>query len=106
MNDAGNTAVTQAAHRHLQRFQEALIDAAHQLREAQERAQECSAAVETARANHDVACQQAEYHDSLSYLMKQAADSAMDTLHHERKALVRLPSRTLTSVFITLARCN
>ena len=86
---AGSTTVAQGEHRHLHACQEAVPTTEHALREAQERAQECAAAVDAARADHDDACIHAAYHDSLSHLMKQAADSAMDTLHHERKALVR-----------------
>lgn len=54
------------------------------------KAQQRSADLEAAHTAYEAACQQAEYHDSLSLLMKQAADSAMNTLHHERIALVRL----------------
>lgn len=82
-------ATTQEAHRHLHRTQDDLKHAVHHLREAQQHAQQCSAAVEAAQGDHEVACQHAEYHDALSHLMKQASDSAMNTLHHERKALVR-----------------
>ena len=97
--------MAQEAHRHLHSCQDAVPAAEHALREAQQRALECAAAEEAARADHDDACMQATYHDSLSHLMKQAADSALDTLRHERTALVRLPCFTKSPHTSPAAMC-
>lgn len=77
----------------LQRCKEGLLEAEKQLQEAQEAAKSSEIAVADARSEHEAACHHAEYHDALSHLMKQAADSALETLQHERKALVCFPSR-------------
>ena len=77
----------------LQRCVEALLEAEKQLQEAQDAAQASATAAENACAEHEAACHNAEYHDALSHLMKQAADAALKTLQHERKALVCFPAK-------------